>query len=377
MFDRLIFQWHKIYRELVGHAISFSRGARWTAPASDACGTQRHVAIRSSACLWHFPAVGQQLGENSAHQRTSGASLSSTRPPMLSGSEALPGRDDRTTHYQLLSRSTHFAIHALDARSDPEAYQETLWPSTLRLDGRTLSGSLGLHPAEAGAPGLRTRSRRGTSLAQTRVPGDSRPGQKRESNDILGRRNRHAFGSSIGNLFRSTGPNAGHSGHRQEISLQHAFGHYQSRPPGLHGFHRKIYNTRVSRFPQTPAQTASAQNFSDSRSPSRSCCEGCAAAGQKQSAASSLLLARLQSSAQSRRAAQPGRESQRRWTPASTNAAAIDKKRSTIPLEYSASEKEGPKLLSRTARSLRCLTCQTFLLPVINARRGTSEILRP
>lgn len=369
MFDSLIFQWHKIYRELVGHALSLSRCARWTAPASHACCTQRHVAVRSSTCLWYFQAVGQQLGEAQTRQRTSSPPFLSTRPPMLSGYEALPGRDDCTTHYPLLSRSTHFAIHALDTRSDPAVDQETLWSSTFRLDSRTLFGSLGLHSAKIGAPGLRTRSSLRTSLAQTQVPGDSRPGQKRKGNDILGRRNRNAFGSSIGDLFRSTGPNAGHSGHRQEISMQHDFGDYQPRPLGFHGFQRKIHNTGISRFPQTPAQATSAQGFSDSRSPSCSYCEGRVAAGQKQSAASSLLLARLQSTVESRRAAQPGCESQRRWAPASTNATAIDKERTTVSLEYSASEKESPKLLSRASRSLRCLTCQTFLLPVICGQR--------
>ena len=58
-------------------------------------------------------------------------------------------------------------------------------------------------------------------------------------------------------------------------------------------------------------------------------------------------------------------ESYRRWTPATANSKAIDQQRSMIHFERSSSGRKGSAILSWLSCPLRCLTCQTFLLPVI------------
>ncbi len=366
MFDIYTDIWYNSVYANSGYALYVASRPRRLARTSHPRRQGGNVAGRSGPYVWRFPAVGQRLGSMPTRQRAYGFARPTTRPATYPAPQTLPSGDGSSADYRPLPRPTQAAFYALDTRSSPRFDSTTFWHSALYLDCGSLSGPLGLYPAEAGTACLRTRSCCGAPLVETRVSRHPRFGSSGESNYLLGRRDRDAFGSPSRHLLRQARTYTGYPRHGQTFPLQYDFGDYQPGRIGLQGFQRAVYSAIVSQLPGAPYPAASAQSLFDYRPAPCPSFAGCYTLDKAYPENPNLPSSGIQPSAQPGRIAQSRCQSQRRWAATPADTAGAGKQRPKISLERSASAAESTKLLPRAARALRCLRCQTFLLPVIS-----------
>lgn len=206
-------------REASGHSLSVPRGAGWPAPTRCSGRCWGHVAGAGSTGLWGFQTLRKRVASLLASRGAEGAPFAGAGPATGAVFEALPGGHGRTADPRPLSGSAHAALCALDPRGRAGSPCATLRDVAVGLDGGSLPPALRLSSPEPFAPRLRARPRGGASLVEETLSSDPGVGSSGEGNDLLGRRDGQALGSSRGALLGSPWPDTRHARHRKEISL--------------------------------------------------------------------------------------------------------------------------------------------------------------
>lgn len=178
---------------------------------------------------------GGPMGQAVSGWRVGGPQGSEAGASIRRKAVALAGRHGGAAHHRPLPRSTQDALFPLDAGGGAGSDCTAVRGLAVGLDGGALPPALGLYPTEAHPESLRAGPGGGAPLAQEAVSGDPGAGPTGASDNLLGRRDRHALGSSSGTFLGQAGPDPRCPRDRKEISLQHDLGSYQPGKTRLHG----------------------------------------------------------------------------------------------------------------------------------------------
>ena len=237
-----IYSYHLLY--------SMNENKRLPIPAS--CRTRRCTA---QSCTGSFEWKNakrscQNILCHSESCRKMGCGLSDRRgespacQPSRSSSGWEPGAlailSNCTFYYRPLSGSGKTAFYALDTGGSRTAHQESIWYIPFYMDGRTLSCEVGIYSSKTSSKSIRTESSRSRTLDERAVPSNKISCQNRAGDDILGRRNRDAFGPCFWKNLFQTWTDAGCTGDGDAIWMQYDLGDHQQRPFGVYGVQEQV-----------------------------------------------------------------------------------------------------------------------------------------
>src|SRR5580700_5173309 len=159
-----------------GCSLAAGRSARRPSPAS--CGGCREgsIANRGGSGFRSGARYGEPLGGGGGKRRPSGveSTASGTAPGCALGTA--PGSDHGAPYSERLPGPVELALCAVDPGSGARVAVAKIRCAGFGVDGGTLLASLGIDPAEAGAPRVRTKPGCGTEMAGGRISLDSRTG---------------------------------------------------------------------------------------------------------------------------------------------------------------------------------------------------------
>jgi hypothetical protein len=309
---------------------------------------------------------GGPMGQAVSGGRGGGPQGSEAGASLRRKAVALAGRHGGAAHHGPLPRSTPDALFPLDAGGGAESDGPAIRGSAVGLDSGALPPALGLHPTEAHPESLRAGPGGGAPLAHEAVSGDPGAGPTGASDDLLGRRDRHALGSSSGTVLGPAGPDPCGSRDRQAISLQHDLGSDQPGKARLHGLFGSFHADRVLVLSAAAGAPHPADTFPHPRFASGARGRPHQAMGEASSAADAPVFpSRLFPGAQPRRAVQPGCQDQRGGAKAAAHGARVGRQRAPVPLQHPAQASKGSPLLQTSQRPLRRVNATYLLLPVI------------
>ena len=309
---------------------------------------------RGQPPLWCGTNVDSLLAQGASRRRRHGTQRSQAWPQM----PISPGRPSSghgcASDQRTLSRPIETAVCTVDPRCRSTVDRKTLWRLCFRLDGRTLSATMGVYAPETASPCLRTESREGETLVGQRLPSYPASGSTGTCPDTLGRRNGNAIRSPGWTQLWPQRENTGDSGDWPAFWLQHDFGHYEQRSIGVHGIHRAIHGTGDDPFSPSADQAEYAEGVLDCRWPSGASFEASQTLGPcPQEGHPVVLPARVQPTVESGRVPQPGRQDQCGGPTAAERSAANDAASQVVFAKRSTSSSTGQKLLPAG----RCALC--------------------